>query len=385
MAIRKNIEWRDHQEKASDKAIERNGNLLLYHGVGTGKTGTSISIMQKMRDKGMATKALVVVPSSLRENFAKDGVNKFTTDSYSILGNKQELSGERKDIKDISKLTPKTSSTYNIVSYDLFKRDPVKYIKNTGADTVIYDELHKAKNESSKITQVIKDVRKHHKNFIGLTGSLTSNSPADMVPLIHAMTDGKHVLGSKESFEGRFLNEDNQGKKTIKNGRVLRMLASPYVDFVDRDALPSHKPPKRVMRHHDITMNPIQSDVYRQAIDKLDIATKAKLKMGMGALSDKQMKSIGNKLMGARQASNGIHVVTDNVSIKESYENSNKAQLLIDNVADHLSKTPDGQVIIGSQFIKGGVDMLEHGLKEKNIPYSVFIGKGNKGVSEKSR
>ncbi len=385
MSLLKNVEPRDHQRKAVDKILSSDGNAILAHDVGTGKTLTSIMGFQALKDQGKAKKALVVVPASLRNNFAEDGVKKFTNDSYSILGNSQELHSKNKNIKNIDKMTPKNSSTYNIVSYDLFKRNPEKYLDNTKADTVIYDELHRAKNESSKITGIIKDIRNKHRNFIGLTGSIVSNSPADIVPLVDAMTDGKHSLGSKATFESRFLDVGYRGRKEVKNPAIVRALTSKYIDHVDKSEMNIAAPPEKILKVKKIIMSGPQADMYRHAINKLDMATIAKLKLGVGKLKDSELKAVANKLMAARQASNAPHTMDKKMSISDSFNNSNKAKELISDTVSHLKDHKKNQVIIGTQFIKGGVDVLSEGLKRNNIPFSTFIGKGNKGVTESSR
>ena len=385
MGLKKDVKPRPHQQRAVDRLLKSNGNLIMAHDVGTGKTLTSIMGFEALKKRGKAKRALVVVPASLKRNFIEDGVRKFTNDSYLVLGNKQEASQGDPRTKSIEQVSPGKAATYNVVSYDMFKKDPDKYLDKTKADTVIYDELHRAKNETSKITDVIKNIRGKHRNFIGLTGSVVSNSPADLVPLVDAMTDGKHFLGNKESFESRFLNVDNRGRKTIKNLPVLKTLAGKYIDFVDRDDLKSAKPPAREYRIHDVVMSPVQGDLYRYAIDKLDPLTKAKLKIGVGKLSDSDVRKIGNKMMGMRQISNAPHTAVEKMSLEESYRHSPKVQKLIKNVKNHLNSTKDGQVIIGTQFIKGGVDILTHALNKEKIPHGVFIGKGNKGITEKTR
>ena len=58
--------------------------LLIFHGVGTGKTGTAISIAENFKDmvKKYNTKIYVLVPNQLlKENF-KDEIIKFTGQSY---------------------------------------------------------------------------------------------------------------------------------------------------------------------------------------------------------------------------------------------------------------------------------------------------------------
>ena len=104
---------------------------------------TAIAKVEKMRGEGKAGHALVVVPAGLRDNFGLSGVHKFTNSTYNIVGNKQEIrSGKAKDIVP--------NSDYNIVSDDMFKRDPKSYLKQSGADTVITDESHRGKNDGTE-------------------------------------------------------------------------------------------------------------------------------------------------------------------------------------------------------------------------------------------
>lgn len=383
-SLKSDFKLRPHQQDAVKQFVKNDGKLILFHDVGTGKTGSAIAAVEKMRSLGKANKTLVVVPGSLRDNFAKDGVKKFTNRSYKILGNKGEAKSKSEHI-GIESMTPKKSGDYNVVSYDMFKQDPVGYVQRTGADTVIYDEIHKAKNETSGVSKAMKEARPHHRNFLGLTGSLVSNSPADLVPIVDAMTDGEHYLGSRESFEGRFLEVHSDGKKTIKKKETLRNIVAPYIHFVDKDSLGGKKPPRKIIKNHNVTMTETQSSLYRKAIDKLDMKTKAKLFLGIGKLSDGDVKHIGNKLMGARQASNGINSLIPSMSLKTAYEHSAKTKKLLDNVAKHIKETPDAQVIIGTQFVNGGADILEYGLKQGGISYGKFLGKGNKGVTEQGR
>ena len=73
------------------------------------------------------------------------------------------------------------------------------------------------------------------------------------------------------------------------------------------------------------------------------------------------------------------------MSLEESAEKSVKVKRLLDDVQKHLEDTPDAQVIVHSELIKGGIDVLEAGLKARGIGYGKFIGKGNAGVSESAR
>ena len=81
-----------HQKRAIDRLFSNKGKLILAHEMGTGKTAASIYGFERLRHEGKAKRALVVVPSGLRANFAEGGVQKFTTSSVEVVGSKSEVS-----------------------------------------------------------------------------------------------------------------------------------------------------------------------------------------------------------------------------------------------------------------------------------------------------
>jgi len=368
-----------HQQSGSDKIIGKGGNLLLSHPVGSGKTLTSIAAFERMRQKGDAKRALVVTPASLRTNYV-EGVKKFTNSQASVFGNAQEVSQGAA----YSPERPDRKADYHVVSYDMFRKDPKRYIESAGADTVIYDELHKAKNEGVKTTKAIKDARPFHKNFIGMTGSIVSNTPADIVPLVDAMTNGEHMLGNKSTFEARFVKTDDKGNKSLRNGPVVRALLAPYVHHIDKDAL-AQNTPKKIVQEVRVDMSPQQKDLYNYVRGKLDPITKMRLTVGTSGLSKAQVNDTFAKLLRLRQVSNSMQTLDDSLTLEDSADKTPKMKKLLDDVEEHLGETSDGQVVIHSNMIQGGVDVLSAGLKKRNIPFGTFIGKGNVGITEKAR
>jgi superfamily II DNA or RNA helicase len=378
--LKPEVKLYDHQARAVGKIKDHNGNLILSHGTGSGKTLTAIAAFEKMKEEGAAKKALVVTPASLRVNFQENGVEKFTDSKAAIFGNSQEaMKGIARTADD-----PDPKADYHVVSYEMFRKDPKKYIDAAGADTVIYDELHKIRNEAGITYKTLRDARKHHKNFIGLTGSVMNNTPGDLVPLVDAMTDGNHRLGSKASFEGRFVKEDKKGKH-ITNDRLVRALLNPYIDHFETKDLSDQTMPKKVVQEVKVMMSPYQEELYRYAVDKMDPVTKAKFRYGFSKLKARDINNIFSKLTQARQVSNSIHTIDLETTPEESAEKTPKVKRLLEDVADHLIETPDSQVVVHSNLIHGGVDVLQAGLKKKGIPFATFIGKGNPGVTEESR
>lgn len=369
-----------HQKEAVDKIIAKDGSLLLSHPVGSGKTATSIAAFETMRDKGMAERALVVAPASLRTNFLENGIKRFTTSKGAIFGNAQEVaSGSHRSTDD-----PDPRAQYHIVGYELFRTDPKKYIEAAGADTVIYDELHKIKNEGVLTSKAIRDARKYHRNFIGMTGSIVSNTPADIVPLVDAMTDGKHLLGNKTTFEARFVETKDTGAKSLRHPSVLRALLSPYVHHIDPADLDTNAP-KKLVEEVQVEMSPYQRDLYKFIKKDLDPLTELRLKMGVSKLNNAQLNDMFAKLLRLRQVSNSLHTMDERLTPEQSATQTPKIKRILDDVQEHIKETPDAQCIIHTNMIQGGVDVLTAGLKARGIDHALFIGKGNPGVTEKSR
>ena len=59
--------------------------VIAAHGTGTGKTVSSVAAFEELKEQKKATRALVVVPAGLRQNFLKEGVNKFTDSKIQTL------------------------------------------------------------------------------------------------------------------------------------------------------------------------------------------------------------------------------------------------------------------------------------------------------------
>lgn len=147
--------------------VERNQGVgIAAHGVGQGKTLAGIMASMRLRQRGMGGKALAIVPAGLRDNFATNGVKKFTNASVGVIGTSTEIAKNRD--MDVANMGDKD---FYVISYDMFKKDPEKYLKATGADTIIADELHKAKDEDTAIHKTIQKVQPHIKNLIGLSVS----------------------------------------------------------------------------------------------------------------------------------------------------------------------------------------------------------------------
>ena len=375
-----------HQTKAINKLIRQGGSVIMAHPVGSGKTLTSVMGMEEMRKRGMANKALVLTPASLRNNYAQNGIGLVTDHPYAVLGNKQEVaSGEHKGLKDLT-----GNEKYVVVSYDMFKRDPEKYLRATGADTVIADEMHRAKDDKSNVYESLRRTRKMYKNFVGMTGSIVSNQPSEIYPLVDIVSNGMHRLGRNiRDFDHKFFKRDySESRKGViaglKNVNILKSELGKTVHYIDADDLDKSNMPKKVVTDVHVPMSKGQVKLYNKAMEQVPLALRRKMERG-DPLTEGELTKYYNTAITARQISNGVHIATEGMSLEQSAKSTPKIAKMLDDVEEHLADTPDGQVIITSNLINGGADVVEAGLQDRGLDYGIFIGKGNKGITERSR
>jgi len=118
--------------------------MLLFHGIGTGKTCTSITIAETIMKKDKNMKVLVILPARLKTNFIDElisencGMNKYIS---SIDYNKYINIETSKNDKDIIKknFMKKISDKYEIISYENLRN---RLLKSTGIRETI-DEITK--------------------------------------------------------------------------------------------------------------------------------------------------------------------------------------------------------------------------------------------------
>jgi hypothetical protein len=377
-----------HQERAVKKP---SGSVIYAHGVGSGKTLTGIARFEYLKSQGKANKALVVVPAGLRDNFANQGVKKFTDSKANIIGNKSEISNGQYGNVD-------PNADYNVISYEMFRSNPVKYIKESGADTVITDESHRGKNESTKTTNALKSTRGMYQNYIGLTGSLVSNEIADVLPLVDVASNGNHKLGkNKAEFTSKYIKRSKDGKYKgtpekrvpivgFKNKKELVNTLSKYIDYLDVDDVRDvAQIPKENLNVVKVPIDKKQAKMYKALLRDDRAVKKMITSKRLETYKDEEIARAYNKMIEARKLMNSVGSVHPNISLSESAKITPKTKKLLDDMQAHIENTPDGKALLFSNLINGGTDVLEAGLKDRNIDYGKFIGKGNEGVTEESR
>ena len=365
-----------HQLDAINRLIDNKGRLILAHGTGTGKTATAIMGSEALVERGHAKSIVVVVPSGLRENFATSGLAKFLKEpSYQIVASSSEREGN--GYARIGNLS--SSKRYTIVGYEMFVRNADKIMDATSADTLILDEFHKVRNESTGTFKSIRYARSRVKNFMGLTASPINNDPAELASLV-SIAEGQRILSPgqfRSKFSKKVTGKDGgKPRRTIKNRSAFAEFSDRRIDYAATDTLRKGEMPQKDIKYVDVPMSDEQYQYHQMALKKLG-PVQDYIARRNPDVTVKQIDPalIFAQLAHARQISNSIGM-GKSISLSQAAMDTPKVKQLVDDTLKHLDETPDGQVVLYSNLIRGGVDVLTQALKDRGISHATFIGKG---------
>jgi hypothetical protein len=367
-----------HQKRAIDRLFSNKGKMILAHEMGTGKTAASIYGFERLRHEGKAKKALVVCPSGLRANFAEGGVQKFTTSSVEVVGSASEVSKKAGYVRPGSE----GGAAYTIVSYAQFRRDPEGFMKRTGADTLILDEFHKTRNERASTFKAALAARRYAHNFMGLTASLINNNPGEVATLMTISEKNRDM--SPTEFRKRFTKTIGYtkgfggGKKKIKgfkNVEELKARTQPKIDHVRTGDLKGKTMPRKDVQNIDVEMSPKQYQLYQLALDKLGPLKERVLRSDPN-VSVREAEFLFAQISAARQVANSVHTGRKDITPEKSSRITPKVNRLLTDTESHLASKPDNKVVLYSNLVRGGVDVLSAGLTARGIDHALFVGKG---------
>ena len=254
-------------------------SLLLFHGLGTGKTCSAIGISEEMRNymkqMGITKKIIIVASPNVQSNFKQQlfddrkmeklggvwNINGCSGAKFLSEINPINLKGLSKD-KIITQVNRIINSYYLFMGYGEFanyiskksnvseefepeQRENIKArrLRNTFENRlIIIDEVHNIRNSenkkekrvASRLDELIKYV--HPLRLVLLSATPMYNDPREIVWLINLMNrnDGRSVLDVREVFDadGNF-RIDESGNETGK--ALLMRKATGYVSFLKGD------------------------------------------------------------------------------------------------------------------------------------------------------
>jgi SNF2 family DNA or RNA helicase len=374
--LKKEVRLYPHQQEAIDLVDENEGRALLAVHTGGGKTLSAIASMENLYAQGRARNVLIVVPASLKTNFI-NSIRKFS-DGVNI---KVYHGGSKSEI--LAAGDPNALS-YTVVSQELFRKQPQKYmITRTGPiDSVVVDEIARSKNFDSKLSQALQLVSPQVTNYVGLSASPTSNTPAEIVPLMRAILNKDFAVANPGEFSKKYLEnvrvKDESGnwitERRLKNLKGLKELFGDSVYYLGKEELAARYP--RVEEETEkIQMGEKQVELYKFVMGTLDRKTRKKIEKGI-PLSQREASHIFTKIQKARAVSVSTQGLLRDEAIEKTLEKSPKLRKIMEDVTEHITTTPDAQIMIYSNMVEGGVRAISSALAATGIKHGIFAGKG---------
>lgn len=353
-ALNDDIQLQEHQQRIQDRATDDSPRMLVYHGLGSGKSLSAIAAAEAAK-KLHGGNYGIAVPASLRGNFEKE-IQKFTQGS-----------------------NPEILSYTGLALGKDFQDQP---------QTLIMDEAHRLRNPGSASARAAAQAAAKAQRLLLLTGSPITNSPTDMANLL-ALLHNKKI--TPEEFEKRYIGYKTvrpgilnwlrgikPGEKpVIKNEKELRQLLSGKIDYQ-----PS-KTPEGVNVNEEIVRVPLSP-----AQDKIQKAIRTKIPPGFlwkldqeFPLSRDELAKLNSFMTGLRQVSLSTQPFRADKDPVKAFEQSAKLQEAFKRLQKELDSDPRKKAIIYSNFVDSGLGPYAAGLEKAKIPHAFFHG----GVSAKAR
>jgi len=188
-----------YQQEAVERMTDR-GQMLLGMVMGAGKTPTTLGAIEQLYEEGEVDRCLVIVPASLKYQWARE-ISKFTDAKATVIdGPKTKRNAQWKFSKN---------SRYVIVNSETLVND----LSQLGTiQAVVVDESTMIKNRSAKRSRLVKRVGKTVPYRFALTGQPIENRPEELFSIMEFVD--KDVLGDFKTFDRTFIVRDHWGKPT---------------------------------------------------------------------------------------------------------------------------------------------------------------------------
>jgi len=350
-ALRDDVAPLQPQQQRVAERVRDGGNLLVYHGLGSGKTRASLAAAETAGEPYAA-----VVPASLRPNYTKE-IDKWTDQK-----------------------TPHDVLSYNAAARGVEPKVPY--------GTLVVDEAQRLRNPESAQTQAVTSLAARANRTLLLSGTPIPNQPHDFAPLMSILT-GRKI--TPDEFDQRYVGEEK-----ISPGFFGWLSGEPAVTrpaLVNRDDFedqlrghvdyfsPAQAGVEQKPEHYVTEMGPEQTRLYRAFWDQLPFLLRWKLQSNY-PLSHAELRRLSSFLSGPRQVSLSPYpFMRGNADALTAYRQSPKLQLAVGKMTEALRQHPDWRGVAYSNFIDAGLTPYGAALAEQHIPYGVFHG----GLSDAAR
>ena len=326
-------ELKEHQKRVIEK-LKHNDAVLVYHGLGSGKTLTALAASEQLNSP-----LSVIGPASLKKNFPRE----------------KRKHGIHANVR---------AYTYN--------KPPEEEIPGM----VAFDEAHRMGRIGTKRSE-LPDTIKAKKRLL-LTGTPIRNDPAELIPLMRGL--GIQVPRDPERFHRRYI-EDVEVKpglidrwfrgvkpwteEHVKNVGELKKMLHGKVDYYK----PEDGNYPHVQQHNiQVEMTPKQEEAYRMATKGYP-SLAYKVTKGLAA-SKEEKRHLNAFLTATRQISN----YPGEYHLGSTMEDAPKIQTATKSILRRMKTDPRYKGVTYSAYLGSGINPMEEMLKRNKVSYAKFTG-----------
>ena len=322
------------QQERVLRRLEHNDRLLVYHGMGSGKTMTALAAAEKFNMPLTA-----VGPASLRNNFAKE----------------KKKHHIHADV---------TALTYN--------KPPESDVKGVLA----FDEAHRMGQYGTQRSHLPEKI--HGEKELFLTGTPIRNRPSELIPLMRGL--GVHISRDPKEFNKEFVGEYRQNPSLwdrlvhgvkpgtvehIKNRDVLKKMLHGKVDY---HAAGTEGFPR--VKEHDVRveMTKEQEAAYNMSMKQHpDLMYKVRRGIAPAKSESGQMNAF---LTASRQISN----IPGDYNLSSSLHDAPKLRHAVSSIEKRYKRDPNYRGVSYSTYIGHGIHPMSTMLTQKKIPHAMYTG-----------
>lgn len=337
-----------HQKRVVDRiSQEDQPGLVVAHGLGSGKTLTSIAAQD---DLGTASD--VVVPAALQANYRKE-LKKHTDSKH-----------------------PKTHvlSMQNVARGGAELRNPL----------LIVDEAHRAREAGTKTQESLK--KNKAKKRLLLTGTPFYNRPSDIAPLINLAAGGKVMPEGRKEFEDRYIHHLKKDPgfwaslRGVKGGstpilnparkKEIQKVLDKWVDYYEGS---QENFPEVERQDVKVPMTKDQLDYYDTLMKKAPYWVRYKVRKGLPP-TKQEAGDLNAFLGGVRQVSN----TTRPYHLQGTMPQEPKVDAAFRQLKHTLDSNPRAKAVVYSNYLDAGLNPYKKKLTDAGVTFGEFTGQMKK-------
>lgn len=341
-----------HQARVIDK-LRASGGVVVKHGLGSGKTFTSIAAADAL---GLPIDA--VTPAPLVPNYEKE----------------------------IDKHLDAPPPGTRIRSYE-------RAIRDGGVNPealVVLDEAHRIRNQGTATNALGREAAQARARLL-LTGTAVYNQPEDIAALLNTAAGRDVVPAHPLAFREKFIGYRDpeiplwDQIKGVATGHRMRAPAEPHLirrgEFVRaaRGYVDVHRGggegfPERVDETFHVPMSDKQHELYRYFQGTMPWYLQRKVESGL-PLSKLEAKELNAFQGDLRQISNTPAGYLDKEKVKvDPSDHAPKIRMMVDHLQEMRAKDKNFRGVVYSNWLGSGVHPISEALAKAGVPHHVFTG-----------